>query len=362
MAGGAGERFWPLSRTSMPKQFLHMEAVGTTLLERTVSTVSAIVPPESVYIATGSATLDSVRKTQTKVPPENIFAEPEKRNTAGCLIWSAAQLLARFGGDGSDIVMAIFPADHVITQTELFAEMVESALDAAGNEDALVTFGIRPTRPEMGYGYLEFDDAALDGSEKRYGYPVYPVRRFYEKPDLETAKDYVSLGTFNWNSGMFFWRLSVFLNELERATPEMARTVRDIAECLRDNDPAGAAVAFGALESTSIDYALMEKSEHVLALRAGFGWDDVGSWDSLYRVFPRDADGNIAVGDPVIIDTNDTIVYNASGKDSMAVGVLGVEGLAVIVTDDGVLVTSKERAQDVKDIVRRLKERGSPQV
>ncbi len=356
MAGGSGERFWPLSRRSRPKQLLRLGSGDHSLLEQTVRNIAPLISREHIYLATGNYIAGKVRKAESSIPYDNILVEPSKRNTAGCLVYAVANLLARYGGDGENIVMAVLPADHNIIDSVRFRELAEAALSTAECVDALVTFGITPDRAETGYGYLELENV----SEKELscgGNTLYRVIRFHEKPDSDTAGEYLNSGRHCWNSGMFFWRVSTFLNELRTTSPDMADKTVELAKLIRKGKSDKAACVFGEVESISIDYALMEKSKHVLAIKADMGWDDVGAWDSLDRTFPKDKRGNVVIGDPVIIDSDNTIVYNEPGLDSIAVGVLGVEGLAVIVTKDGVLVAPKERSQEVRKVVDELKRR-----
>ncbi|HRU07267.1 MAG TPA: mannose-1-phosphate guanylyltransferase [Candidatus Brocadiia bacterium] len=352
MAGGAGERFWPLSRQDRPKQLLRLADPNQTLLEQAVRRVAPLIPAERVFVVTGRALREPIRKAGLPLPPENVVAEPCKRNTAGCLVYAAAWALARLGGEADGLTMAVLTADHRIGGDERFARTVGAALEAAEREEALVTIGVRPSRPETGYGYIE---AEGEGA-------VRPVKRFLEKPDAERAREFAASGRHFWNSGMFFWRVGVFLRELGRARPAHAEAARRMAEALKRGDEAGAAAIFERLEDISIDYALMEKARRVLMARADFEWDDVGAWDALERAMPLDKAGNAAVGGPALVDCRGCVVCNAAGPEKMAVAALGVEGLVVVVCEDAVLVAPKARAQEVKKVVALLKERGARQV
>ncbi len=295
------------------------------------------------------------------IPPENILAEPFKRNTAGCLVFTAAHLLARHGA-GEDVVMAVVAADHTIADTSRYRHVLDTAMTVAEHEDALVTIGIHPDRPETGYGYIEIGGDRLITPGVAEDIPVYPVACFREKPDRPTAEKYIASGRAFWNSGMFFWRLSRFLRELETAAPQARRILDEMAGALAEGNTKKANAAFERLPDISIDYALMERTRRVLVVEADFGWDDVGAWDALDRTLPHDERGNVLVGDPVLVDTRDSIVYNEPGADRVAVAVVGVEGLAVIVSGDSVLVIPKDRAQEVRAAVAELKKRGAKQV
>ncbi len=352
MAGGSGERFWPLSNPNHPKQFLQLTHEKKSLLEQAVSHIKPLFDKENIFLATGKHLVDACRQADTGIPDRNIIAEPFKRNTAGCLALAAAELLARYGG-AKNILMGVFPADHNILQPKAYQATVKAALAIAEREDALVTIGITPTRPETGYGYIRISD---EDSFSEDGVLAHPVIRFTEKPGFETAKEYVESGRFYWNSGMFFWRLSVFMNELRHASPGIASVIDDMHNAIKADERARLASIFENLDNISIDYALMEKAKRVLALEAGFGWDDIGAWDALLRQRKADRSGNVIVGNPVVIDTRNSIVYNDS--ENIDVGVIGLENIAVIITEHGVLVAPKERAQDVKRIVEELKRRG----
>jgi len=359
MAGGSGERFWPVSRKTRPKQLLRLTSPDRTLLQEAVARITPLIPPEDVFIITGKHLVEPIRASNPGVPVENVVAEPCKRNTAGCLIYAAAYLQKRYGLAPDDIVLAVLTADHQIADADGFRQTVSRALETAEQHEALVTIGVRPVRPETGYGYIE--PAEEDASVATASKPLR-VKRFHEKPNPAVAERYFREGRFFWNSGMFFWRLSVFLRELEHASPEMHRIAVDLYQALANEGEAAAAAVFERLPDISIDYALMEKARQVMVVPAAFPWDDIGAWDALDRTFRHDDAGNVAVGAPVLIDTRDSIVYNDEGPDGMAVGVIGLEGVVVAVAGDAVLVMPKDRAQDVRKIVAALKERGGRQL
>ncbi|MCC6546328.1 mannose-1-phosphate guanylyltransferase [Candidatus Sumerlaeota bacterium] len=353
MAGGSGERFWPLSRTKRPKQLLKLTSDKETLLEEAVNRILALIPAKDVYVATSRTLAPAIAKAGLKIPRRNILAEPMKRNTTGCLCWVASELSARFPKE--DPAIAILTADHMIGQTPKFLACVKRALDTAEKHDALVTIGIKPTRPETGYGYIE--------TKKRKRGDDGPIRveRFREKPSLEQAEDFLASGNYTWNSGMFFWRLSTFQNELDAASPVAGETTRQMMTLLKGNKPRAAEMVFANLPDISIDYSLLEKSRHVMMVESTFPWDDVGAWDALERSRERDKEGNVTSGAPVLLETRDSIVLNeAPGR--IAVGVVGMVNVVVIVSDDSVLVVPKEKAQEVRLVARELKKRGAKQV
>lgn len=362
MAGGSGERFWPLSRRLRPKQLLALTTRSETMLGEAVSRIAPLIPPEHVYVVTGEHLVIPIRETRVGIPDENVIAEPCKRNTSGALAYAAAHLLARYGGDGTNLSMAVLTADQLIAQPDLFRKTVAAALSAAERENALVTMGIVPTRPETGYGYIQIAKGAEPLPGIGDGIAVFPVTAFREKPNKEQAEDFIATGRYFWNGGMFFWKVSVFLDELTSARSELAQSTVDMAEAMKTGDTDRVRGVFEGLENISIDYALMERAKRVLMARAEFPWDDVGAWTSLDRTHEHDTKGNVVVGDAVVVDSEDCIVYNHPGPDKMAVSVVGIEGLAVVVTEDAVLVIPKERAQDVRHAVEELKRRGSKQL
>jgi mannose-1-phosphate guanylyltransferase len=352
MAGGAGERFWPLSRRNFPKQLLCLTDPSRSMLEEAVARVAPLIPPEHIFVQTTPHLLPVIREKIHGVPASHVLAEPCKRNTAGAIAFAAAYLCAHFDAKPQDLSMAVLTADHRIGDAARFRSTIARALDIAEREEALVVLGVPPTYPATGYGYIQVEDAAREPMR---------VLRFHEKPTLPRAAEYVQSGTFFWNSGMFFWRLDVMLKEMARACPEFAEAVPALAAALARGDEARATEIFSALPDISIDYALMEKAEHVLALKTDFPWADVGSWLTLGLTHPRDAHGNVSLGNPVLIDAQNCIVYNAAG-DSMAVGVLGVNDVIVVVTEDAVAVVGREHAERIREIVKELAQRNAPQI
>jgi mannose-1-phosphate guanylyltransferase len=360
MAGGSGERFWPLSRRNHPKQLLRLTHPTETMLAEAVKRIGPVVPRDQVYVQTSPHLLEPIRQGQIGVADDHIIAEPYRRNTAGCLAYAAAYLLSTHGGDGSNITMAILTADHIIRDEEQFCRTVSKALEVAESEESLVTIGIVPDRPATGYGYVhgdrKFSEAKIEEPE------AYSVLGFREKPDAATAQTYVDSREYFWNSGMFFWRISTFLSELEASRPEFAHAVHSMAASMKAGNVAEAEATFEALESISIDYALMEHAQHVSVVQATFGWDDVGTWASLDRVRKRDVQGNVCHGDPVLVDCNDSIVYQSEDAKDMAVAVVGAKDMVVVVTHDAVLVMPKEQSESVKAAVQELTARKARQL
>ncbi len=360
MAGGSGERFWPLSREQRPKQLLKLTGSDENLLQEAVSRVLPLVPAENVFLATSRTLCNVICAGDERIPNANVLAEPCRRNTAGCLIWAAANLIARYGED-QEVTMAILTADHRIGAHDKFRATLDAAMSAAEKQSALVTIGATPERADTGYGYIEIlPNERQNNNNKTTG--IYPVHRFREKPNQSTADEFVASGNFLWNCGMFFWRVSTFLDELGNAQPEMAATARLIAKALAAGEEAEAVRLFEGLESISIDYALLEHAHNVLVAESTFPWDDVGSWDSLDRTREPDPRGNVTHGDPVLVDVENSIVFNEAGPDKMAVALVGVEDVVVVTVDDAVLVVAKDRVQDVKKVVAELQKRKGSQL
>lgn len=355
LAGGSGERFWPLSRAARPKQLLRLTHPDKNMIAEAAERLAPIIPRERLYVVTARHLVEPIRAADTGVPPENVIGEPDKRNTSGALAWAVATVLARHPDlRPEQIAMATVTADHRIGAPDTFRAMVRTALDAAHVSGALVTCGIPPTHPETGFGYIQAGEPAATPG-------VFRVRAFHEKPAREAARDFLDQGNYYWNSGMFFWSAAAFLGELGRVRPEMVRTIEAMRAAIAGNDDAAANAAFRELENISIDYALMEHARDVLMVRGEFPWADVGSWPALEAVHPPDAEGNCLSGDPVVVDSRDCIVYNDTGSKT-AVAVLGASSLIVVVTDDAVLVVPKDRAQEIRQIVAELRRRGANQV
>lgn len=359
MAGGSGERFWPLSRANRPKQLLCLTHANKSMLQESVERLETVIDREHIYVVTGRHLQQAIQLAEIGIPRENVLAEPCKRDTAGCLCYAAAAMIANYG-DPASISMAVITADHRISDPVLFRSTVDASMQLAESEPVLVTHGIVPDRAETGYGYIQV--ATSDSDQMINGVTFHRAEAFHEKPDPETARAYLDDGRYFWNSGMFFWRLDHFLAELHDARPSMAKTVRTLAEAIANNNDEAVNTAFESLEAISIDYALMESARNVKLAKAEYPWDDVGSWLSLERTGEPDEHGNITIGDPVLVNSKNTIVYNEPGAQHMAVGVVGVDDVVVVVSRDGVLITSKRDSQLVRDVVRQLKDRGSDQI
>lgn len=345
MAGGSGTRFWPLSRRDRPKQFL--DIVGdSSMLQQTWERCVGIVGDSSrVLVVTSAAYTELTRQQLPDLRADNLLAEPQARNTAPCLAWSAAELESRAPG----ALMAVFPADHVIHDTDGLGKSIRAGC-AAARDGHLVTFGVPPRYPETGYGYIEVGDSlpiSGDASET----PVLQVRAFREKPDADTARGYVEAGNFLWNSGMFVWKAAELRVALERHLPEAASAARAM---LQADDAEARDAAYSRMPATSIDYGIMERAGNVACVQAQFDWSDVGSWEALQELLPGDEHGNVLRGEVVTLQARDNLVH-APGS---VVALLGVERIAVIRAGEVILVASLQSSQDIKALRELLVERG----
>lgn len=362
MAGGSGERFWPLSRRRRPKQLLRLVNGSESMLERCVRQWRPLSGPEHLIIATNEALAEPILAQLPDFPKANVLTEPMPRNTAGCLAFAAAHLLARWGENALKHRIAIVSADIYIGDETALHQTVHTALQAASDHDAIAVLGIEPSRPETGFGYIEITDrekpnAVIDEI------PVYSVHSFREKPDHQTALEYIQSNRFLWNSGLFFWNLSTFIEELENVAPAYARAIEAMRDALQQSPPNTDALnqAFERMPSQSIDKALLEHAQSVYMVPAKFPWNDIGTWSSLAQAMGVDED-RLSSDDPVLIDCKNVTVINQAGADQMAVGVVGLENVIVVTTEDGVLVCRKDRAQDVRRVVAELKRRDATQV
>jgi len=346
MAGGKGTRFWPRSRERRPKHLL--DILGErTIIRETIDRIRPLVPAERTLIVTGQSHAAELMRQLPEIPRENILIEPVGRNTAPCIGLAALHILKRV----PDEVMLVLPSDHRIGDEAAFRTVLETAAQAADQGNCLVTIGIRPTGPETGYGYIEQGDlsATLGGQE------VYRVRSIREKPPREQAVEFLKQGGFSWNSGMFVWKASTILKAIEDFLPDLNRGLIKIRAALgtgREGEVLGK--TYPELPSVSIDYGVMEKARDVLVIPAEFGWSDLGSWDALWEVSPKDEKGNAVRGEFVGIDASGSLVHSP-GK---LVALVGVEDLLVVETADALLICRRDRSQDVKKVVEEIERRG----
>ncbi len=342
LAGGSGERFWPLSRRNRAKQLLRLVS-ERTLLEETVARLEGFVPTERILILTNIEQEKGVRDLLEGFPKQNIIAEPTKRDTAAAVALGAGWVAAR---DHSATMLA-FPADHVIADRAAFQETMKTAAGAAEETGALVTIGIKPTWACPGFGYIEQGEPVRLRSDGKIA--VHRVVRFREKPNTDLAESFLRKGNFRWNAGMFVWSVPTVLSEFNRHAPELAdfisqvRSPKDLDKILHER--------FAKLPRISFDYAIMEKAEHVLVVEASFDWDDVGSWQAVARYFKKDEHGNAANGALTALDSSDNIIFN-DGETTIAL--LGVHNLIVVRTGDAILICHRHQAEKIKNLVGTL--------
>ncbi len=342
LAGGSGERFWPLSRRARPKQLLRLIS-EQTLLEETLARLEGLVPNERVLILTNVEQEEAVRDLLKKFPRENILAEPAKRDTAAAIALGAGWVASR----DHSATMIVLPADHVIRDRAAFHKTLRVAIGAAEETGALVTIGIKPTWACPGFGYIEQGKPAKLKQESAG--EVHHVLRFREKPNTELAEAFLRQGNFRWNAGMFVWSVPSVLSEFNRQSPELAdfisqlRAPGNLEKTLRTD--------FSGLPKISFDYAIMEKADRVLMVEAGFDWDDVGSWPAVARYFANDEHENAANCAITAIDSTGNII---SDHESTNVALLGVHNLIVVRTGDALLICHRHQAEKIKDLVGKL--------
>ena len=343
LAGGSGERFWPLSRKCRPKQLLALFS-EKTLLEDTIDRLEGLVPPERILILTNQEQVAAVREIARELPAENIVAEPAKRDTAAAIALGAGWVAMRDPG----ATMIVLPADHLIKDVEGFQKTLRTAAATAQQSGGLVTIGITPTWACPGFGYIEQGaDAAIDGLDA--GMRVHEVARFREKPDAALAESFLKEGNFRWNAGMFIWTIPSILGAFHRHTPELARFVellheeRDLERSLREHFP--------SLPKISIDYAVMEKAARALVVDAAFDWDDVGSWTAAAKYWKQDDNRNIGNADLTTVDSTNNIVYT---NQKTHIALMGVKNLIVVQTGDSILVADLHEAEKIKQLIGKI--------
>jgi mannose-1-phosphate guanylyltransferase len=342
LAGGVGSRLWPRSRESRPKQLLDLIS-ERSMLQETVARVEPLVPPEHIIIMTNQSYVALVREQLPNVPPGNVIGEPAVRGTASAVGYGAAVIARR---DPSAVMFSLH-ADHYMRDVEGFRRALQAAARVAG-EGYLVTLGIQPEYPETGYGYIERGEK-LGAFE---GQVAYRVVRFTEKPDAETARAFVESGRYYWNSGLFTWQVSTILEAFAKYMPDTYEKLQVIASAIgTDEGPETLGRVWPALENQTIDYGIMERAERVAVVPADFGWSDVGTWNALFKLMDADGERNVVVGDHVGVDTCGSFVYS----EGRLIATIGVEDLIIVDTGDAVLVCPRDRAQDVKTVVDRLK-------
>jgi len=346
MAGGSGTRFWPKSTKKFPKQFLNLFGEGT-MIQNTANRIKELIPQERILVVTNDSYVDIVREQLPKVPETNIVGEPVAKNTGPCVA-IAAELLIK---QDPDAVMVVLPADHHITNPEEFQNILSTAIAKAESGKDLVTIGIKPDRPETGFGYIHADSSL---SESVKNNKVEKVKAFKEKPNLETAEEFVASGDFYWNSGMFIWRADTVIEEFRRQLPDMHDLLKTASQDLyTDLHNAAINEFYFDCESVSIDYGIMEGAKGVYVVPGEFGWNDVGSWTAVYELGEKNNDDNVIQAvNATFAGSQKNLVVSNSGK---MISLVGMENVAVVETENSILICDLNQAQGVKEIVEQLK-------
>lgn len=341
LAGGRGQRFWPRSSSTLPKQFLDLLGTGETMFQMTLRRVLPFFNLEQILVVGLLAYKNLISAQAPHLPPENFLLEPVPRNTAASIAWAAALIKER----DPDGVMAVLPADHWIGDLQVFLKSLQAACSFARTRDCLVTFAIPPTRPETEYGYLWCEPQALEQTDP----PIYPVRAFIEKPPYPKAVRFLSLGNFYWNSGIFVWQAKVIWRRFQELLPEHAAELEIIAKAKGEKE-AHLMEIYPRLPAISVDCGIMEKAGPIFAVQGNFGWDDVGGWASLARILPRDLNGNVVRGSHCGRDTKNCIIDGAGPL----VVTLGVRDLVIATTPDVIFVAAQDRLDEIKDLLREI--------
>ena len=344
MAGGIGSRFWPFSRTSHPKQFHDVLGTGRSMLQLTVDRFAGVCPPENVFVVTNRDYTGLVQEHLPHLPADQILGEPIGRNTAPCIAYASYRIAQR----DPQATIIVTPADHAVLREDEFRRLIGIAVAAARASDVLITLGIQPSRPDTGYGYIQYmDDQSLPGGE------LHKVKTFTEKPNLELAKMFVESGDFLWNSGLFVWRADVILAAFHNYLSDIAEVFDEGAAALgTPQEEAFISEAYSRCRNISIDYGVMEKADNVYVLPADFGWSDVGTWDSLHRIGQRDENNNMVSGDVMLYDTTGCVIKTPSER---LVVVQGLEDYIVAEYDNVLLICKRSEEQRVKEFVADVK-------
>jgi mannose-1-phosphate guanylyltransferase len=346
MAGGIGARFWPMSRTSRPKQFIDILGTGETLIQRTFKRFARICPKENIYVVTNQIYENQVKHQLPELPANNILLEPAMRNTAPCIAYANYKIKAV----NPDANIVVAPSDHLIMDEELFAKNISAALKAAAENNWLITLGIKPTRPDTGYGYIQFDDAVKDENNHQ----IKKVKTFTEKPNLELAEKFLASGDFLWNAGIFIWSLKSINQAFEEYLDDIDDLFKE-GEGLYNTDEEKPFInrIYASCRKISIDYGIMEKASNVYVLAADFDWSDLGTWGSLYDTRKKDENKNAVVGENVLLYDTAKCIVNVP-KDKLVV-LQGLDDYIVVEDDNALLICRKEDEQQIRKFVGDIK-------
>ncbi|TPE45019.1 mannose-1-phosphate guanylyltransferase [Pontibacter mangrovi] len=346
MAGGIGSRFWPFSRTNYPKQFHDVLGTGQSMLQATAERFKNICPPENVFIVTNKDYEALVKQQLPELTDNQILLEPIGRNTAPCIAY-ASYKIAQLNPNAN---LVVTPADHVVLKQDVFTEVINDALEAAAKDDVLITLGITPSRPDTGYGYIQYIDEAGSKTKK--------VKTFTEKPNLELAQMFLESGDFVWNSGIFIWSARSILKAFRQHLPEITEVFEEGLGTLNTSDEQNFITrAYSQCRNVSIDYGIMEKVDNVYVLLADIGWSDLGTWNSLYTINEKDEAGNVVDGEVMLYDTKDCIIKTP--KDRLVV-LQGLEDYIVAEYDNVLMICKKTEEQKVKEFMADAKSKKGP--
>jgi len=350
MAGGVGSRFWPLSREKTPKQFLPIIS-EKSMIEETVQRLTPLFPESNILTISNAAQAQTIKALFPNLLEDNILIEPQGKNTAPSLLLATASIYL----NNPSAVLAVLPADHLITDPETFLRKLTAGAHLASQNSELITFGIPPTSPATGYGYIRF---SRNKPKHVQNENFYSVQEFKEKPDYEQAVHFLKEGTYFWNSGMFLWQAKTFAQKLEQHSPSMYTYWLKILEALKKKDLHGIANIFAEIPAISIDYALMEKASEVRMCEGSFGWSDVGSWSALSEIWNKDECGNTHRGIPLPLNAHNCLIYNPGKLTAL----IDVQDIIVVNTDDALLVCHKDSDQKVKELVNTLKKKNKKEL
>ncbi|MBA4197227.1 MAG: mannose-1-phosphate guanylyltransferase [Chitinophaga sp.] len=343
MAGGIGSRFWPKSRTAYPKQFLDILNTGKSLIQWTFERYASFMPVENIYIVTSEEYKEIVAEQLPSIPKENIIAEPSRKNTAPCVAYIAFKLLQK----DPEAALVVAPSDHMILDGEGFKKIATTALDFVSRNASFITLGIKPTHPNTGYGYIQYDTNAKEEN-------IYKVKTFTEKPNLEIAKSFLASGDFLWNAGIFVWKAKDVVDAFEKYQPEMFELFDgEKANFNTDAEKEAIDRIYPLCTNVSIDFAIMEKAENVYVIPSSFGWSDLGTWNSAYDNLEKDAMGNaLATDNVIVIDAKECMVSAPADKLLL---LQGLEDFIIVDTKDVLMICKKEKEQAIKEYVAEAK-------
>jgi mannose-1-phosphate guanylyltransferase len=346
MAGGIGSRFWPMSTSKHPKQFLDILGSGRTLLQQTYDRMLLLCPNENILVVTSNSYLQLVSDQLPQLPKENILCEPARKNTAPCVAYASYKIHKM----NPNAITIVAPSDHLIKKEDTFVKAIESCFEKAAAENCLITLGIKPTRPDTGYGYIQYIDSTAEEKDKR----IFKVKTFTEKPDHDMAQFFLESGDFLWNSGIFIWSTKSIISELEKNDPELANVFK---ECWEDYNTVGESAAinhaYNVCKNISIDYSVMEKASNVYVRSSMIGWSDLGTWGSLYTHIKKDKENNATIGKNVMMYNSKNCIVQVP-NDKLIV-LQGLEDYIVVESEGVLMICKKADEQQIRNFVNDVK-------